>query len=333
MDWNAQDEPWILSANTDSVVATSLPQHHRFHRGETRRFHKGLSRHQKHGPLGSHVQSLRFDKTVTWQQLKPTIETGDIILFSGQSVLSTAIKVAEGMSHWSHCAMFYVDKDGNVYIWESTNPDGQRDVFNQTLNGGVRLLLAETALRFYLDSAANVEIITRQLFINRKYIGHGLVDPVSRLPELWKLITATEPLPYEKDLVELARVELPVLQLLYAWHSQDSYFCSELIAQAYMALGLLPDKPPERDGILGKIFFRHSGLYSPADFSQESQDLPFLYDTTTNENLVGLGPHLRIVFTDRINDRRNNPLHMAHASRPHLRMEPFDSGSSKQRYV
>lgn len=291
----------------------------------------GANRASKGSVLRSHVLSRRFHKTVTWQQLKPTIETGDIILFSGQSMISMAIKIAEGWSHWSHCAMFYVDKDGNVFIWEATNPDGQRDVFNQSLKGGVRLLDAETALRFYLASAADIEIVTRQLYINQKYIGNGLVDPVSRLSKLWDLIKATESLPYEKDLVELARVELPVLQLVYAWHSQDSFFCSELIAQAYMALGLLPDKPADRGGMFANLFYRHSGLYSPADFSQETQNLPFLYDTTNNENLVGLGPHLRIVFTDIIKDPANNPPHMPHASRPHLRMEPFDT--SKNRYV
>lgn len=68
--------------------------------------------------------------------------------------------------------------------------------------------------------------------------------------------------------------------------------------------------------------WRHAGLYTPMDFAQESEDLPFLYDIKTDESLVALGPHLELVFPDAGADpMRTKPRRMTHPARPQLRLD------------
>lgn len=77
--------------------------------------------------------------------------------------------------------------------------------------------------------------------------------------------------------------------------------------------GLLPDDTET---------WRHAGLYTPKDFAQESEDLPFLYDMRTNESLVALGPHLALVFPDAGADpMHTRPRRMPRPTRPRLRLD------------
>lgn len=253
---------------------------------------------------------------VAWADFAATAETGDIALFSGQSLISDAIKLAELGSHWSHIGMFVRESDGKLRIWESTNADGQIDLISNTPKSGVRLVDAEAAVRAYTKSAEGAMVVARRLYIDEAVLGKpGLVDPVGRLPQLRQFMRRVSHMPYEQnpiDLVRAARIARWI-QLIYAWRSNNSFFCSELVACSYIHLGLLPD-----DDETG----RHPGLYTPMDFAQESQDLPFLYDKNTDESMVALGPHLELVFPDAGPDPfRTAPRRMPHPKRPTLRVD------------
>lgn len=258
----------------------------------------------------------RATKTVAWKDLLATAETGDIALFSGQSMISEAIKLAEMGSHWSHIGMFVRESDGQLRIWESTNADGQVDLISGTPKGGVRLVDAEAAIRAYVNSADGAMVVARRLYIDEAVLGKpGLVDPVARLPKLRAFMRHVSNMPYERNPLDLIRAAEIArwIQLVYAWRSSNSYFCSELVACSYIQLGLLPDDT-ESD--------RHPGLYTPKDWSQEAENLPFLYDKNTDESMVALGPHLQIVFPDAGPDpMRTAPRRMTNPRRPKLRVD------------
>lgn len=263
-----------------------------------------------------YTMAPRATESVAWPDFARTVETGDIALFSGPSLISWAIKLGELGSSWSHIGMFVREDDGRVRIWESTNADGQVDTITGKAKGGVRLVDAETAIRKYLASGEHAMVVARRLYIDESALGEPkLVDPVGRLPKLRKFMRRVAKLPYEQNPLELVRAAdiARMLELVYAWRSKSSYFCSELVACSYIQLGLLPDDTETS---------RHAGLYTPMDFAQESEDLPFLFDRNTDESLVALGPHLEIVFPDDGGDpMRKPPRRMTRPSRPQLRLD------------
>lgn len=317
----------------------------------------------------SYIMAPRATKTIAWADFARTAETGDIILYSGQSFISAGIRFAEGWSQWSHIGMVVRQapeprpprspgdddgEDGNeengdeggrgrVMILEATTADGEVDLMSGRRIGGVRLVDAELAIRHYLRAAENAVVVARHLFFDEAVLGKE-VDPAARLPDLRRFIAKVAHLPYERNPFEMLRALARGLQLITTWRTESSYFCSELVAQAYMTLGLLRDGDPAHptaslppyeadprreggapEGWLDEWFElasrRSASLYTPKDFAQESQDLPFLYDKRTNANLVDLGPHLRIVFPDAGPDPlKNPPPRMSAPQRPRLRM-------------
>lgn len=276
----------------------------------------------------SHTYTMapRAEIMVAWQDYVKTAQTGDIVLFSGKSLISTAIKfLGELGSNWSHIGMIVVLKDGRVMIWESTNADGQVDQLSHTRKGGVRLVEAETALRAYLASGDGAMVVIRRLYVDQQAIDSGLVDPAKHIPRLQRFMKAVANLPYERDPIELLRASESArwLQLIYAWRGNSSYFCSELVASSYIQLGLLPaDNEPTASTGAAVPSARDASLYTPMDFAQESQDLPFLYDKRTNKDMVALGPHLQIVFPDAGTDPMPTaPRRMLHPTRPEMRID------------
>jgi hypothetical protein len=257
---------------------------------------------------------------IAWSDFASTAETGDIALFSGESMISDVIKLAEGGSNWSHIGMFVRLKNGQLCIWESTNYDGQVDLLSKRAKGGVRLVDAETAIRGYIRLAEGAMVVARRLYIDTAVL--ELVNPVGHLPRFRKFMQTVSNLPYERNPADLVRASEfgRWLQLLYAWESKDSYFCSELVADSYIQLGLFPDDSAT-NATKTSTGARHSSLYTPMDFAQESQDLPFLYDTRTGESMVDLGPHLQLVFPDAGADPLETaPRRMPNPRRPSLRM-------------
>lgn len=265
--------------------------------------------------LHAYTMARRAELMVAWEDFAATAETGDLALFSGQSLISSAIKIAELGSNWSHIGMFVRTQSGQLRIWESTNADGQKDLLSGTQKGGVRLVDAETAVRAYLASADQAMVVARRLYVDRRVV--PMIHPSKRIPQLERFMKAVQRLPYEQDPVELMRAsELARwLELVYAWRSRSSFFCSELVACSYIQLGLLPD---ENESI------RDASLYTPMDFAQESQNLPFLYDAETNQDLVALGPHLQLVFPNDTgpDPMKTTPKRMSQPSRPQLRVNP-----------
>ena len=311
-----------------------------------------------------YIMARRATETIAWADFAKTAETGDIVLYSGQSTISNLIRFAEGWSQWSHIGMIVrqtatAPEADRIMIWEATTADGEVDLMSGQRLGGVRLVDAEHAIRAYLRSAENAMIVVRHLYIDETVLGRE-VNPAARLPDLRRFMDQVAHMPYERSPFEMARALARGLQLVTTWRTGSSYFCSELVAQSYMTLGLLrdddpahptasppPDEadprggdgaarapragaseatPPTGFGGWLKEWFelasrRSASLYTPKDFAQESQNIPFLYDKRTNTDLVALGPHLRVVFPDAGPDPLSTaPPRMRQPQRPPLRM-------------
>lgn len=308
-----------------------------------------------------YIMARRATETIAWADFAKSAETGDIVLYSGQSTISNLIRFAEGWSQWSHIGMIVRQSagdggegeggggEGRIMIWEATTADGEVDLMSGRRVGGVRLVDAEHAIRAYLASAENAMVVVRHLYIDETVLGRE-VDPAARLPDLRRFMDQVAHMPYERSPFEMVRALARGLQLITTWRTRSSYFCSELVAQSYMTLGLLrdpdpahpaaappPDEADPRGGAVGAVgavggggwlkeWFelasrRSASLYTPKDFAQESQNIPFLYDKRTNADLVALGPHLRVVFPDAGPDPLDTaPPRMGEPRRPALRM-------------
>ncbi|QDT98675.1 C40 family peptidase [Gimesia aquarii] len=179
-----------------------------------------------------------------YEEIRDQFKTGDIILFSGKGAFSSMIKLFSG-GKWSHIGMVIrlPDFDDAVLLWESTTLTNTSDVeFNSSIKGVQLVALSERISRYA------GEISLRPL---NKPINESMYSDLSQLRH--KLSRR----PYERDELELLRS---------AWdgiagaNSEDlsSVFCSELVAEAYQSMGLLPEPPVGLP----------SNEYTPLDFSE-----------------------------------------------------------------
>ena len=180
-------------------------------------------------------------------ELRDHLKTGDLVLFSGRSAMSGAIKLLSG-GKWSHVGMVVrpPDPGGGVFLWESTVLCDVPDAETQRSVKGVQLVpLAERVRRY--NGEINWRALTRE------------VTP-EMLSGLGRCRARLAGAPYETS-------ELEMLLAAYDWvagasrsEALESVYCAELVAEAYQAMGLLPEYP---DGL-------PSNEYTPFDFSADA---------------------------------------------------------------
>jgi hypothetical protein len=180
----------------------------------------------------------------SYRAIRDSLKTGDIVFFSGKGAIPSIIKLFSG-GKWSHVGMVLrlEEFDDIVLIWESTASIKVSDLETYTATKGVQLVALCQRVRTY-----NGEINVRQL--NK---------PVT--PEmLCKLAACRKALcskPYEKSEMELLKAVYDRIGGASSGEDLSSLFCSELIAEAYQVMGLLPEYP---EGL-------PSNEYTPMDFS------------------------------------------------------------------
>lgn len=175
-----------------------------------------------------------------FDQLAPQLQTGDIVLFGGTTPVSAIID-AITHSKYSHIGMVIratgsTGKDG-LTLWQSFEPEG-----------GVVVDSLETFVSGYPEREAGATVAARLLSVDRSpAMLQGLADYI---PE-----AMGKPFPgfaewFVNYISGCLGVEGP----------QNSFYCSELIAQTYMAMGLLKAWPL-------------ATVYTPGRFSEEAYDL------------------------------------------------------------
>lgn len=179
----------------------------------------------------------------TYREVRPDIDTGDLVLFSGKGGVSVGIRWVT-RSRWSHVGMALRVPEWNIILlWEATPFSNVPDVESGRLRQGVQLTPLSEQLKRYEGTAA-----IRHLHV------HRTPEMLSALQNYRKEVKGR---PYEQSRLELIRS---------AWdgpfgaNKEDlsSLFCSELVAEAYQRMGLLPDHPPSNE-------------YTPANFSEKAE--------------------------------------------------------------
>lgn len=177
-----------------------------------------------------------------YESLRNQLKTGDIILYSGKTPFSMAIRLATRCP-WSHCGMVLkLEQYDFLTVWESTLLTHIKDVETQQYMKGVQLMPLSERVRLY-----DGEIAVRQL--------QDVVFSEADTLRLMKLRKEISRRPYDFDILEMFR---SAYDGIGGDNQEDlsSIFCSELVAEAYQRLGLL-------DGELA------SNEYTPADFADD----------------------------------------------------------------
>jgi len=179
---------------------------------------------------------------ISYSSIRGDLKTGDIVLFSGKGAFSNIIKYGT-MSTWSHVGMVLnIPEYDFLTIWESTTLSDIDDLTSGMPRKGVQLVPLSDRVQKY---SGNISI---------RHLKGGEL-PQSSVKSLMELRRSLRGKRYERGKMELFKA---AFDGPFGNNSEDlsSLFCSELVAEAYQALGLLSEAVPSNE-------------YTPADFSQK----------------------------------------------------------------
>jgi hypothetical protein len=206
-------------------------------------------------PQGSHVA------TVPAQALSAALRPGDVILVSGNTRISVAIKYLT-QSTWSHAALFIGDALGTPEPGEEPNVLIEADI-----REGVRAI----PLSRYTDLHTR---ICRPVGLSPEEVKKLVSYAVSRIGHRYDM----------KNVFDLARYLIPTPPVPARWRRRllalgsgdpSRAICSTLIAQAFESLRypILPKvtveksaDPAYEDCSSEVLHIRHHSLYTPSDF-------------------------------------------------------------------
>lgn len=170
-----------------------------------------------------------------YTDVRPKIQTGDLVLSSGVTLFSKIIKEVTGCP-WSHVAMAVWGEHiglegGRLYVWESTGRGvGPVDMEEACYTPGVNFLSRMTNYQAG-------DVAWRPLYCERT---------AEMMRRLRVHCDAYRGVPYEASKIEMLKA-VPWVQLLPITTSAknlSSMFCWECVAAVWQAMGLLPDEPP-----------------------------------------------------------------------------------------
>lgn len=166
---------------------------------------------------------------VKYSEIRGILNTGDKVLFQGKGIISWIIRFLTWMKLWSHIGVI-IRIANNVFILEST-----------TLYKGKKGV--------QIDYFTNVLARYKGIIAVRRVIGMKNNPKVLDIyKELRDELLGRK---YEKKILQLLGAAMP-------WQNKrdlSSIFCSELVAEGDIRLGLLPDFPPSNE-------------YTPNDYAQ-----------------------------------------------------------------
>lgn len=189
---------------------------------------------------------------VAYTELRSSMQTGDLVLFSGRTWFSRAVQYFSD-TPWSHVGMVLrLPEYDFVCLYEATALHDLQDLDTGTVHDGVQLVPLSRRLQTYNGSVAYRKL-------------HGFSVAGEHLQALLRLRHTFRGRPWEKHNMELVRAMWASLTGPSAHGRVDlsSFFCSELISKCYQTLGLLDSGPHARP----------CDEYIPADFSA-ARDTP-----------------------------------------------------------
>ena len=158
-----------------------------------------------------------------YAEIRPSLRNGDIVLMGGTSIFSRIIRRMTG-SRWSHVGMVVrIDALDTVLLWESTTSGHEEDVQTGAIKRGVQLVPLSKRVT---DHTGNLAF--RRL--SRELTG-------AELGKLNAFRHSVKDKGYDFDGLELLRAALDTGLFWRNREDLSAYFCSELIAETYQALG------------------------------------------------------------------------------------------------
>lgn len=189
----------------------------------------------------NNIQNLGAAMEAIYDDIRGSLNTGDLVFFAGKSLFSSAIKLGT-LCKWSHVGMVLnIPEYQFLAVWESTPVGDIKDLISNTPKKGVQLVPLSDRVQKYSGSVAV-----------RRLQGGSLGD--GALDRLMGLRLKLRNRAYEQEKIELLKAAYDG-PLGANREDLSSVFCSELVAEAYQALALLPEDKPSNE-------------YTPADFSQ-----------------------------------------------------------------
>jgi hypothetical protein len=206
------------------------------------------------------------DPSIRYDDIEPSLATGDILIFHGTSGVSVTI---EGKTHspFSHSAMVIrPDPSKPPLIWQA-GPDAiTEDSFTNTMHGGAQLSALRENLIFMSNPAFGDTGYVRQLRFTR--------TPEFETVAMWAIAGLDgTPFPALKEMLKEFQVGQKHVAI-----SDQTFFCSELVAHTFMLMGLLPFGP------------KPANAYAPGDYSAEGPALPWLRGASLGPQLILVPP-------------------------------------------
>lgn len=198
----------------------------------------------------------------TYDEVRERLDTGDIVLFSGKGLISMGLQIG-ALCTWSHVAMVVRVKEPDVVLLYQTTPVCKaKDFFEGKLKNGVQINVMSEAVKGY-----NGKVAIRHLNVARTT---EMLNALSRFRQEMK------DRPYETQIIQMVKAvwDGPLGDVE---EDLSSLFCSELVAEAYQRMGLLPSN--ESGGT-------SATEYTPKDFSTEGGDAELLLGASLGEEIV-----------------------------------------------
>lgn len=201
--------------------------------------------------------------SVAYESIRSDLTTGDIILWSGLGTFSRLIKLMTH-SRWSHVAMVIKSEDlDDVFIWEA-------DLTGVSL-GNFDNNFPKPSLSLLSNFMSGGVFSRREMVAVRRLEVQRTPEMLAKLGDFRKNMVGK---PYEQNKIELLKGMLGELWPTGATDTDYSaFFCSELIAATYKAMGLLPAEIP-------------ADRYAPKDFSVDGSGLGLLLGAKLGDELL-----------------------------------------------
>lgn len=196
-----------------------------------------------------------------YEDVEVRLQTGDVILFKGIYINNRTGEKSVA-AEWTHLGLVVqLPGSDEPLLWESTPLETIPDRELRRPKKGPQLVSLRERLRTYETSVYALRYLK-----------------TARTPEtvqaLYHFIYEVHGLPFPKDLQVIRKVIHA--RLFSRWWARKSrfknVFCSELVAESYMRMGLLPPAPP-------------SSAYMPVDFSS-ARRLPLLKGATLGNEIL-----------------------------------------------
>ena len=177
-----------------------------------------------------------------YSEIRDSLNTGDIVLFSGKGRISSFIKWFT-KSPWSHVGMVICSPEWNMkLLWESTTLSKIKDITSGEARQGVQLVPLSERIRAY-DGRIGI----------RKLQGVSVSTEMKQ--KLMEFRQEVKGRPYEESKLELLK---SAYDGPFGHNEEDlsSLFCSELVAEAYQRMGFVSLSLPSNE-------------FTPADFGRD----------------------------------------------------------------